>query len=69
MTWATCHVEDCENAGIPIDVGDLTYVDDEIGETHTMTVFCGVCSQVITDTSETQPVIPEPEPEEEFEDV
>lgn len=51
MAIVTCHTEDCGNAGHPIDL-NLEYVDDETGETGTITtVSCGVCGQPITDIS------------------
>lgn len=46
---ATCHTEGCHNSGAPIEVGNLTYTDDESGETITATVACGVCGQPIED--------------------
>ena len=52
--YATCHTEGCTNAGIPLDVGDLTHTDDD-GNTHTMGVSCGPCGQPITDVSDTAP--------------
>jgi hypothetical protein len=49
---ATCHTDGCGNNGIPIDVGDLTYTDDETGQTYPMTAVCGVCGQPIDDLTE-----------------
>lgn len=60
--WATCHTPDCGNADIPIDVGSITYEDDQ-GVTQTMPVFCSsLCGNEITDLSETQPAMP-PDPD------
>lgn len=48
MATVTCHTEGCGNEGIALDL-ELTYTDDE-GTTQTVdSVFCGVCSQPITD--------------------
>ena len=58
MSVATCHTAGCENDGIPVDVGDLTYTDEETGEEYPMTVVCGPCGNPITDVSEA----PEPGP-------
>lgn len=46
---ATCHTEDCANAGIAIDVGTLTYEDPFTGELVAVDVSCGVCGEPITD--------------------
>ena len=48
---ATCHTEGCGNADVPIDVGSLTYTDDE-GTVWESTVSCGVCGQPITDLTD-----------------
>jgi hypothetical protein len=55
MSVATCRTDGCANADIPIEVGDLSYVDDDTGETYTAGVACGVCGQPITDVSESPP--------------
>jgi hypothetical protein len=60
MSHATCHTDGCDNNGIPVDVGDLTAVDDATGDTYTMGVCCGVCGQPITDITDSPP--PEPGP-------
>jgi hypothetical protein len=60
MSFATCHTPDCENEGLPIDVGNLTVIDDSTGEpaldgdgnTMQMAVVCGPCGQPITDITE-----------------
>ena len=49
---APCHTVDCANAGVPIDVGDLTWIDDETGDERTSTVACGVCGAVIDDVAD-----------------
>jgi hypothetical protein len=45
---ATCHTEGCGNAGEAIDVGELTWTDED-GTEYTSAVICGVCGQPITD--------------------
>lgn len=52
MARATCRTEGCGNAGIAIEVGDVTYTDEETGEERTSGVVCGVCGQPITDLSD-----------------
>jgi hypothetical protein len=49
MSIVTCHTENCGNAEIAIDIGDLTYRDDEGRIQQITTVVCGVCGQPITD--------------------
>lgn len=53
--WATCHTDGCENAGVPIDVGDLERTDEDTGETIVAGVVCGPCGQPIDDLSDTDP--------------
>jgi hypothetical protein len=54
MSVLTCHTDGCLNQDEPIDM-DLDYTD-EGGQTQTITdVFCGVCSQPITDIQEGEP--------------
>lgn len=49
MATVTCHTEGCSNAEQPIELA-LEYEDEETGETRTVEgVYCGVCSQAITD--------------------
>lgn len=57
--FATCHTDGCTNAGIPIDVGDLTWTDDN-GQTHPVAVSCGVCGQAIEDVTDQPPVAEDP---------
>lgn len=46
--YATCHTEGCTNQGIPIEVpADID------------TLVCGVCSEPITDVTDTAPTLPE----------
>lgn len=62
--WATCHNEECEANGVPIDVGSMSYVNEETGETVTTDqVNCGDCGQQITDISSTAPAVEEEEEE------
>jgi hypothetical protein len=56
---ATCHTDGCGNAEQPIEVGDLTYTDEDTGQTATASVACGVCGQPITDITDSD--APEPE--------
>lgn len=50
MAIVTCRTEGCENADVGIDVGDLTSVNPDTGETETVdSVVCGPCGQPITD--------------------
>lgn len=58
MATATCRTEDCENNGIPIDVGDLTFTDPVTGDVITSGVSCGPCGQPITDISDGTPEDP-----------
>jgi hypothetical protein len=53
MSYAICHTDGCENSGVPIDVGDLTYTDGD--QTYTMGVNCGPCGQPITDVVDKAP--------------
>lgn len=55
MSYATCHTDECANNGITIDVGNLTWTDEETGEEHTSSVSCGVCGQPIEDITEQAP--------------
>lgn len=55
MATATCHTDGCGNAEQPIDVGDLTYTDEETGEQRSSGVACGVCGQPITDVGSATP--------------
>jgi hypothetical protein len=64
--YATCRTADCANNGIGIDVGDLTWTDEETGEQHTIeNVACGPCRQPITELTEAEPAAPSPNPLEE----
>lgn len=45
---ATCHTSGCENQGIPIRIPE-----------DADTVVCGVCSQPITDVTDTPTELPE----------
>jgi hypothetical protein len=49
MSIVTCHTEECGNTGIPIDIGDLSYRDEEGRVQQITTVVCGVCGKPITD--------------------
>lgn len=49
MATVTCHTEDCGNADQSIDVGPLTYEDEEGTTQEVGAVICGVCGQSITD--------------------
>lgn len=61
MTTATCHTDDCGNADIPLDVGDLSAPDPFGDPWVEPNVVCGVCGQQITDLEPT-PTNPDPEP-------
>lgn len=64
MTRAICHTEGCGNAGHPIDVGDLTYTDEDTGEQRTSGVACGVCGQPITDLTGAEVEPPDATPQQ-----
>lgn len=48
MSVVTCHTEGCGNSGIPIEI-ELTTRDEQGRVSQVSAVFCGACSQPITD--------------------
>lgn len=46
--FAICDTQGCSNAGAPIPIHD-----------EAVTVICGVCSQPITEVTDTPPALPE----------